>query len=102
MISNNQLYISCKLQCKISGMTDRNYHEGMNMPSRSDLVILVFYIEENRSLVEATAEFKSLQLWLSGLGALFRTREVPGSSPVNSRSCEDNISQCFLKVYRVS
>ena len=33
-----------------------------------------------------------VELWLSGLSDWSGTREVPGSSPVNSHSCEDNFS----------
>ena len=36
---------------------------------------------------------KYVELWISGLSARSGTREVPGSSPVSSYSCEDNFSQ---------
>ena len=41
-----------------------------------------------------------VELWLSGLSARSGTREVPGSSPVSSYSCEDNFSQLNPQVLR--
>ena len=51
-----------------------------------------FKIEAETKL-DFKIERKMMELWLSGLSARSGLREVPGSSPVSSYSCEDNFSQ---------
>ena len=52
----------------------------------------IFYCSLQIALLTANCK-AFVELWLSGLSAQSGTREVPGSSPVGSYSCEDNFSQ---------
>ena len=69
---------------------------GSSSDLKSSQVIWTIIINfGNCNVVNSLTTFANqfVEMWLSGLSAWSGTREVPGSSPVNSHSCEDNFSQ---------